>query len=59
METWTVKELEKWLKVFDNPNDLLGYFTNTQANQETINKAKELLKKKRGKYGTLQSKSIN
>tara|TARA_R100000315_G_C5162472_1_gene93503 strand:- start:459 stop:617 length:159 start_codon:yes stop_codon:yes gene_type:complete len=48
MEAWTIKELEKWLKVFDNPSDLLGYFTNTQANQETINKAKELLKKKRG-----------
>ena len=48
MEAWTIKELEKWLKVFDNPNDLLGYFTNTEVNQETINKAKELLKKKRG-----------
>jgi hypothetical protein len=48
METWTIKELEKWLKVFDNPNDLFGYFTNTGASQETINKAKKLLKKKRG-----------
>ena len=31
MEAWTIKELEKWLKVFDNPNDLLGYFTNTEV----------------------------
>ena len=47
MESWSVRELEKWLKEFNNPNNSFGYFTNTEADSETIKKAQELLKQKK------------
>ena len=45
MENWTIPELRKWLKTFDNPNSTMSYFLGG-ASQETIDKARAILKEK-------------
>lgn len=45
MESWSIKELNQWLKTFDNPNSSINYFLGG-ASKEDILKARELLKEK-------------
>tara|TARA_R100000231_G_scaffold58206_2_gene48087 strand:- start:952 stop:1110 length:159 start_codon:yes stop_codon:yes gene_type:complete len=47
MENWTIQELRKWLKTFDNTNSTMNYFLGG-ASQETIDKARAILKEKQG-----------
>ncbi len=35
MESWSIKELNQWLKTFDNPNSSMSYFLGG-ASQEDI-----------------------
>ena len=48
MQNWTIKELKKWLKTFDNDNSTMNYFLGG-ADQQTIDKAKAILKDKLNK----------
>ena len=45
MENWTIKELQKWLKVFNDKNSSMNYFLGG-ADEDTINKAILILKRK-------------
>ena len=48
MQNWTIKELKKWLKTFDNDNSTMNYFLGG-VDQQTIDKAKAILKDKLNK----------
>ena len=55
MEAWTIKELEKWLKVFDNPNDLKEQIMiKAFYNHTPINALKWLMA-----YARVETKRIN
>tara|TARA_R110002096_G_scaffold272100_1_gene465768 strand:+ start:265 stop:474 length:210 start_codon:yes stop_codon:yes gene_type:complete len=45
METWTIEQLNTWLKHFDNKNSSINEFLGG-ADQATITKAKKILAKK-------------
>ena len=45
MKNWTIQEIKKWLKTFDDDNSTMNYFLGG-ANQQTIDKAKAILKQK-------------
>lgn len=48
MENWTIQELKKWLKTFDDDNSTMNYFLGG-TDQQTIDKAKAILKEKLNK----------
>ena len=50
MQNWTIKELKKWIKTFDNPNSTMNYFLGG-ASQESIEKARSILNDKLNNRG--------